>query len=133
MKKVIVEIDGREVEYSTITACAKALGVTVSTVRDGAAYGYKCKGMTLRYADGTRRLRKSYGKSGWKATTPDTLTDLVSDDVSGLCDNRKGSADYVAGLVARWYISEWQGEYVSSEALASLIKFLRDNLGSDPK
>lgn len=128
MKKVIVEIDGREVEYSTITACAKALGVSVSTVRDGAAYGYRCKGLTLRYADGTRRLRKSYGKSGWKALEPDSLTDLVSEDVSGLCD-RKGSADYVAGLVARWYISEWQGEYVSSEALASLIKFLRDNLG----
>ena len=132
MKKVIVEIDGREVEYSTITACAKALGVTVSTVRDGAAYGYRCKGLALRYADGTRRMRKSYGKSGWKATTPDSLTDLVSDDVSGLC-GRKGSADYVAGLVARWYISEWKGEYVSSEALASLIKFLRDNLGSDPQ
>ena len=128
MKKVIVEIDGREVEYSTITACAKALGVTVSTVRDCAAYGYRCRGLAVRYADGTRRLRKSYGKSGLKALEPDSLADLVSDDVSGLCD-RKGSADYVAGLVARWYISEWKGEYVSSEALASLVKFLRDNLG----
>lgn len=128
MKKVIVEIDGREVEYSTITACAKALGVTVSTVRDCAAYGYRCRGLAVRYADGTRRLRKSYGKGGWKALEPDSLTDLVSEDVSGLC-GRKGSADYVAGLVARWYISEWHGEYVSSEALASLVKFLRDNLG----
>ena len=132
MKKVIVEIDGREVEYSTITACAKALGVSVATVHDCASYGYRCRGLAVRYADGTRRVRKSYGKSGWKATTSDSLTDLVSDDVSGLC-GRKGSADYVAGLVARWYISEWKGEYVSSEALASLIKFIRDNLGSDPQ
>ena len=128
MKKVIVEIDGREVEYSTITACAKALGVTVSTVRDCAAYGYRCRGMTVRYADGTRRLRKVYGTGGCKATTSDSLTDLVSDDVSELC-GRKGSADHVAGLVARWYISEWKGEYVSSEALASLVRFLRDNMG----
>ena len=128
MKKVIVEIDGREVEYSTITACAKALGVTVSTVRDCAAYGYRCRGLAVRYADGTRRLRKGHGKGGLKAQEPVSLTDLVSDDVSGLCDS-KGSADHVAGLVARWYISEWQGEYVSSEALASLVKFLRDNLG----
>ena len=110
MKKVIVEIDGREVEYSTITACAKALGVSVATVRDGAAYGYRCKGMALRYADGTRRVRQK----GRKAMATGS------------------EADHVAGLVARWYTKEWKGEYVSSEALASLIKFLRDNLGSDP-
>lgn len=108
MKKVIVEIDGREVEYSTITACAKALGVTVSTVRDGAAYGYRCKGMALRYADGTRRVRQKGRKE----------TEAMSE------------ADRVASLIARWYTREW-GEYVSSEALASLVKFLRDNLGSD--
>ena len=107
MKKVIVEIDGREVEYSTITACAKALGVTVSTVRDCAAYGYRCRGLAVRYADGTRRVRQR----GRKAT------------------GTGSEADRVANLIARWYISEWQGEYVSSEALASLVKFLRDNLG----
>ena len=128
MKKVIVEIDGREVVYSSLSACAKALGVSVATVHDCASYGYRCKGLNVRYADGTRRLRKGHGKGGWKSLEPDSLTDLVSEDVSGLC-GRKGSADHVAGLVARWYISEWQGEYVSSEALASLIRFLRDNLG----
>lgn len=108
MKKVIVEIDGREVEYSTITACAKALGVTVSTVRDGAAYGYRCRGLNVRYADGTRRVRQKGGKA-------------------------RSEADRVANLIARWYIREWKGEYVSSEALASLVKYLRDNLGSDPQ
>lgn len=110
MKKVIVEIDGREVEYSTITACAKALGVSVATVRDGAAYGYRCKGYALRYADGTRRVRQK----GRKAMATGS------------------EADRVANLIARWYIREWKGEYVSSEALASLVKYLRDNLGSDP-
>ena len=112
MKKVIVEIDGRDVEYSTLTACAKALGVTVSTVRSCAAYGYRCKGLNVRYADGTRRVR-------------------IRDDNRG---KAKGTvADQVANLIARWYIREWRGEYVSSEALASLVKYLRDNLGSDPK
>ncbi len=111
MKKVIVEIDGREVEYSTITACAKALGVTVSTVRDGAAYGYRCKGLVVRYADGTRRVRQK----GRKAM------------------GTSSEADHVANLIARWYTKEWKGEYVSSEALVSLVKFLRDNLGSDPQ
>ena len=107
MKKVIVEIDGREVEYSTITACAKALGVTVSTVRDCAAYGYRCRGLAVRYADGTRRVRTK----GRKAMATGS------------------EADHVANLIARWYTKEWKGEYVSSEALVSLVKFLRDNLG----
>ena len=107
MKKVIVEIDGREVEYSTITACAKALGVTVSTVRDCAAYGYRCRGLAVRYADGTRRVRTK----GRKAT------------------ETRSEADHVANLIARWYTKEWKGEYVSSEALVSLVKYLRDNLG----
>ena len=106
MKKVIVEIDGREVEYSTITACAKALGVTVSTVRDCAAYGYRCRGLAVRYADGTRRVRTK----GRKAMAA------------------KSEADHVANLIARWYTKEWKGEYVSSEALVSLVKYLRDNL-----
>ena len=112
MKKVIVEIDGREVEYSTLSACAKALGVSVATVHDCASYGYKCKGLNVRYADGTRRVRiRDDNKVKVKSTV----------------------ADNVANLIARWYIREWKGEYVSSEALASLIKFLRGNLGSDPQ
>ena len=111
MKKVIVEIDGREVEYSTITACAKALGVAVATVRDCAAYGYRCRGMPVRYADGTRRVRQK----GRRAM------------------GTGSEADHVANLIARWYTKEWKGEYVSSEALVSLVKYLRDNLGSDPQ
>ena len=103
MKKIIVEIDGREVMYSTMSACAKALGVTVATVHDCASYGYMCRGLVVRYADGTRRVRRK----GRRAT-------MVV-------------ADRVAGLVARWYRG-WKGEYVSSEAIASLIGYLRDCL-----
>ena len=111
MKKVIVEIDGREVVYSSLSACAKALGVSVATVHDCASYGYRCKGLNVRYADGTRRVR-------------------IRDDEVKV---RGTEADRVANLIARWYIREWKGEYVSSEALASLVKYLRDNLGSDPQ
>ena len=107
MKKVIVEIDGREVEYSSLSACAKALGVSVATVHDCASYGYRCKGLNVRYADGTRRVR-------------------IRDDEVKVRDTE---ADRVANLIARWYTKEWKGEYVSSEALVSLVKFLRDNLG----
>lgn len=111
MKKVIVEIDGQEVVYSSLSACAEALGVSVAAVHDCASYGYRCKGLAVRYADGTRRVRTK----GRKA-------------------RRKGSdADRVANLIARWYTKEWKGEYVSSEALVSLVKYLRDNLGSDPQ
>ena len=111
MKKVIVEIDGREVVYSSLSACAKALGVSVATVHDCASYGYRCRGLNVRYADGTRRVR-------------------IRDDEVKVRDTE---ADRVANLIARWYTKEWKGEYVSSEALVSLVKFLRDNLGSDPQ
>ena len=110
MKKVIVEIDGREVVYSSLSACAKALGVSVATVHDCASYGYRCKGLNVRYADGTRRVR-------------------IRDDEVKVRDTE---ADRVANLIARWYTKEWKGEYVSSEALVSLVKYLRDNLCSDP-
>ena len=107
MKKVIVEIDGREVVYSSLSACAKALGVSVATVHDCASYGYRCRGLNVRYADGTRRVR-------------------IRDDEVKVRDTE---ADRVANLIARWYTKEWKGEYVSSEALVSLVRFLRDNLG----
>ena len=111
MKKVIVEIDGREVVYSSLSACAKALGVSVATVHDCASYGYRCRGLNVRYADGTRRER-------------------IRDDEVKVRDTE---ADRVANLIARWYTKEWKGEYVSSEALVSLVKCLRDNLGADPQ
>ena len=106
-----MEIDGREVVYSSLSACAKALGVSVATVHDCASYGYRCKGLNVRYADGTRRVR-------------------IRDDEVKVRDTE---ADRVANLIARWYTKEWKGEYVSSEALVSLVKYLRDNLGSDPQ
>ena len=111
MKKVIVEIDGREVVYSSLSACAKALGVSVATVHDCASYGYRCRGLNVRYADGTRRVR-------------------IRDDEVKVRDTE---ADRVANLIARWYTKEWKGENVSSEALVSLVRYLRDNLGSDPQ
>ena len=107
MKKVIVEIDGREVEYRTVTACAKALGVTVPTVRDCAAGGERGGGRAGRCAGGTRRVRAE----GRKAMATGS------------------EADHVANLIARWYTKEWKGEYVSSETLVSRVKYLRDNLG----
>ena len=106
-----MEIDGREVVYSSLSACAKALGVSVATVHDCASYGYRCKGLNVRYADGTRRVR-------------------IRDDEVKVRDTE---ADRVANLIARWYTREWKGEYVSSEALVSLVRYLRDNLGSDPQ
>ena len=106
-----MEIDGREVVYSSLSACAKALGVSVATVHDCASYGYRCKGLNVRYADGTRRVR-------------------IRDDEVKVRDTE---ADRVANLIARWYTKEWKGEYVSSEALVSLVRYLRDNLGSDPQ
>ena len=106
-----MEIDGREVVYSSLSACAKALGVSVATVHDCASYGYRCRGLNVRYADGTRRVR-------------------IRDDEVKVRDTE---ADRVANLIARWYTKEWKGEYVSSEALVSLVKYLRDNLGSDPQ
>ena len=106
-----MEIDGREVVYSSLSACAKALGVSVATVHDCASYGYRCRGLNVRYADGTRRVR-------------------IRDDEVKVRDTE---ADRVANLIARWYTKEWKGEYVSSEALVSLVRYLRDNLGSDPQ
>lgn len=104
MKKVIVEIDGQETEYNSLSECAKALGVPVATVHSCASYGYRCKGHVVRYADGTRRVRHRA-----KATVKTRVT-----------------AEDVERMIARWYIDDW-GEYVSSDALVSLIRYIRDN------
>lgn len=104
MKKVIIEIDGQETEYNSLSECAKALGVPVATVYGCASYGYKCKGHVVRYADGTRRVRHR-----GKATSISQVT-----------------AEDVERMIARWYINDWK-EYISSDALVSLTQFIKDN------
>ena len=114
LKKVIVEIDGRETEYDSLLECAKALGVHPATVYECASYGYKCKGYNVCYADGTRRTRKrKKAKEKPKATgTPQATPKATAEDVNK--------------LIARWYIKEWK-EYVSSDALVSLIEYIKAN------
>lgn len=109
MKKIIVEIDGRETEYASLSECAKALGVPPATIYGCASYGYQCKGYNVRYADGTRRIRKR-GKTN--KTQVEVKPKVTAEDV-----NR---------LIARWYTKEWR-EYISSDALVSLIQYIKDN------
>lgn len=110
IKKVIVEIDGKETEYSSLSECAKALGVSVAAVSICASSGWLCKGHMVRYADGTRRERKRKKETNKpKATaTP------------------KATAEDVNNLIASWYTEKWK-EYVSSDALVSLIQYIKDN------
>ena len=106
LKKIIVEIDGQETEYSSLSECAKALGVSVAAVSQCASSGWLCKGYVVRYADGTRRTMKRKKKTIKKQATP--------------------KAEDVTKLIAEWYTKEWQ-EYVSSDALVSLIQYIKTN------
>ena len=109
LKKIIVEIDGREQEYNSLTDCAKALGVPVATIYSCASYGYRCKGYAVRYADGMRRIRKRTETNKSKATaTP------------------KATAEDVTKLIAEWYTKKWK-EYISSDALVSLIEYIKEH------
>ena len=110
LKKIIVEIDGQETEYDSLSDCAKALGVSVAAVSQCASSGWQCKGYVVRYADGTRRIRKRK-----KATIKQQATTTP-----------KATAEDVTKLIARWYTKEWQ-EYVSSDALVSLIQYIKTN------
>ena len=110
LKKIIVEIDGKETEYSSLSECAKALGVPPATIYECASYGYKCKGYNVRYADGTRRIRKR-GKATIKPQATETSKVAVED---------------VTKLIARWYMKEWR-EYISSDALVSLVEYIKTN------
>lgn len=110
MKKVIIEIDGRDQEYNSLTEGAKVLGVNVATFSRCAACGYKCRGHNVRYADGTRRARKRSCTT--KATTTTATTATTADDV--------------LKLIARWYTTEWD-EYISSVALISLTTYIREH------
>ena len=111
LRKVIVEIDGKETEYSSLSECAKALGVPPATIYGCASFGYKCKGVyNVRYADGTRRIRKR-GKATIKPQVVATSKVAVED---------------VTKLIARWYTKEWK-EYISSDALVSLVEYIKTN------
>lgn len=113
MKKIIVEIDGEETEYSSLSECAKALGVSVAAVSQCASSGWLCKGYVVRYADGTRRIRKRK-----KATKSQVEANPQA--------TPKATAEDVNKLIARWYTTEWK-EYVSSDALVSLVEYIKTN------
>lgn len=108
LKKIIVEIDGKETEYDSLSECAKALGVSVAAVSQCASSGWQCRGYVVRYADGTRRIRKRKKKT----IKPQVVASPKAEDVTK--------------LIAEWYTMEWQ-EYVSSDALVSLIQYIKTN------
>lgn len=116
MKKIIVEIDGKETEYSSLSECAKALGVSVAAVSQCASSGWLCRGYVVRYADGTRRTRKRK-----KAT----IKKQVEVNPQGEA-KPKATAEDVTKLIAEWYTREWK-EYVSSDALVSLVEYIKTN------
>lgn len=101
---MIVEIDGKETEYSSLSECAKALGVPAASVSACASSGWRCKGHVVRYADGTRCIRKR-GKAIIKS---------------------QATAEDVTKLIARWYTRKWK-EYISSDALVSLVEYIKTN------
>ena len=107
LRKIIVEIDGKETEYDSLSECAKALGVSVAAVSQCASSGGLCKGYVVRYADGTRRIRKRK-----KTNKPRVVASPKAEDVNK--------------LIAEWYTKEWK-EYVSSDALVSLIQYIKTN------
>ena len=107
LRKIIVEIDGKETEYDSLSECAKALGVSVAAVSQCASSGWQCKGYVVRYADGTRRTMKRK-----KTNKPRVVASPKAEDVTK--------------LIAEWYTKEWK-EYVSSDALVSLIQYIKTN------
>ena len=126
LKKVIVEIDGKETEYSSLSECAKALGVSVAAVSECASSGWLCKGHVVRYADGTRRIRKKRKATiKPKTTSQVAATPQVAENPQGEA-KPKATAEDVTKLIAEWYTKEWK-EYVSSDALVSLVEYIKDN------
>ena len=109
LRKIIVEIDGKETEYNSISECAKALGVSVAAVSQCASSGWLCRGYVVRYADGTRRTMKRK-----KTSKPQVEA------------KQKATAEDVTKLIAEWYTKKWK-EYISSDALVSLIQYIKTN------
>ena len=132
LKKIIVEIDGKETEYSSLSECAKALGVPPATIYGCASYGYKCKGYNVRYADGTRRIRKrKKAKATPKATAQIAENPQFAENPQGEANPQfavkpKATAEDVNKLIAEWYTTEWK-EYVSSDALVSLVEYIKEH------
>lgn len=120
LKKIIVEIDGTETEFDSLSECAKALGVPPATIYGCASFGYKCKGYNVRYADGTRRERKRK-----KATIKKQVEVKPQGEAKP-----QATAEDVTKLIAEWYTKEWK-EYVSSDALVSLIQFIKEHWNRD--
>ena len=130
LKKIIVEIDGKETEYSSLSECAKALGVPPATIYGCASYGYQCHGYNVRYADGTRRIRKRK-----KAKATPKATSQIAENPQGEANPQfavkpQATAEDVNKLIAEWYTTEWK-EYVSSDALVSLIQFIKEHWNRD--
>ena len=134
LKKIIVEIDGKETEYSSLSECAKVLGVSVSSLSQCAACGYRCKGYNVRYADGTRRIRKrKKAKAKPKATATPQATPQATQQVEAkpqFAENPQVTAEDVNKLIAEWYTKKWK-EYISSDALVSLIQFIKEHWNRD--
>ena len=120
LKKIIVEIDGKETEYGSLSECAKALGVPPATIYGCASYGYKCKGYNVRYADGTRRIRKRK-----KAKATPKATSQIAENPQVVAEP-KATAEDVTKMIAEWYTKEWR-EYISSDALVSLIQYIKEH------
>lgn len=120
LKKIIVEIDGKEITYNSLSECAKALGVPPATIYGCASFGYKCKGHVVRYADGTRRIRK---RKKAKATPKETQQSTATPQVVA---KPQATAEDVNRLIARWYTKKWKS-YVSSDALVSLVEYIKTN------
>ena len=114
LRKIIVEIDGKETEYNSLSECAKALGVSVAAVSQCASSGRLCRGYVVRYADGTRRIRKRE-----KTNKPQVA---VKPQVAA----KPRTAEDVNKLIARWYTKKWK-EYISSDALVSLIEYIKEH------
>lgn len=112
--RVIVEIDGKETEYGSLSECAKALGVSVAAVSMCASSGWLCNGHVVRYADGTRRGRKKETNKSKATASPQVV------------ETPQVTAEDVNKMIAEWYTKEWR-EYVSSDALVSLIQYIKDN------
>ena len=120
LKKIIVEIDGKETTYESLSECAKALGVPPATIYGCASYGYKCKGHVVRYADGTRRTRKRK-----KAKTTPKATSQFAENPQFEA-KPQATAEDVTKMIAEWYTKEWK-EYVSSDALVSLVEYIKEH------
>ena len=122
LRKIIVEIDGKETEYNSLSECAKALGVSAAAVSQCASYGWLCNGLVVRYADGTRRIRKRKKKTVKKQSTATTQVEAKPQVEA----KQKATAEDVNKLIAEWYTKEWK-EYVSSDALVSLIQYIKEH------